>query len=728
MKRFASIILSKNYSFANEGLAYFFNDEKESINIGDVVLVPFGSKRLISGLVVDLYDESPNIEKIKEISRKLNVFFDKKYIDVAKDVSKYYFASLFSCIRLFIPNKIWSGEFKEKKDVFWSLSYNFDCSLVRGKNQLKIINVLNKKKQLEQSQLLEKSQASVSSLKNLEEKDCITKKEDIVCPETFEIEMKAFKVLSKEQTDVFEKLKLKNVSLLHGVTGSGKTEVFLHFFRWIFKKDSSAQNLFLVPEISLTPQMIEYFKKAFPKNIAVIHSKISEGEKCRIWLGIQRGEIKLVIGSRSSLFLPWKNLRSIIIDEEHEWTYKSEQTPRYNTKWIAEKILEKHKDNKKRFLILSSATPDVCDVYRAKTNEIQYLELKRRFGDIELPPVTIIDMRKEFLKKNFSPFSEYLTNRIKSTLEKKKQIILFLNKRGFSKSLQCKECGEIVMCPHCSVPLTHHKDVLKGKEKLICHYCFLVQEVLITCPKCSSYSINFKGSGTQKIESILETLFPNAKVLRADKDTTMSKDHFLSIYEKMKNGEADILLGTQMISKGLDLPNIDLVGVISADSGLHIPDFCAGERAFQTLMQVAGRTGRKNSGEVVFQTFQPFHEVIQSASLHNYEKMYQNEIETRKLLKYPPFSKLIKLIFTDYDKKIAMNEGQRMLKILKEKKEMLDLSPDTILSLSVAPAFVPKMHNKYHWHIIIRGDCPEKVLENVDLGKWRVDRDPILLS
>ena len=725
MKYYVQVVLAQSFPFIPDTLTYSFDDSKLQIQIGDCVKAPFGKKEL-DGIVVEFCDLSinnPYKSKIREIIAIRNEKIQSEIIHLCKNMAKYYFCSLSSCIRLFFPQIIWNRKYEEEYKTIWKISAH-EIPLLKGVKQQNIIQYLQKNKQTEQSLLLQETEASLSTLKGLEDKNIVKKQLDSIFKNEFLINKTHLKKLNEEQKQAFESLKTSQKSLIHGITGSGKTEIFLHFLVWIFENNKEAQSLILVPEIALTPQIIQYFQKIFPHKTAVIHSKVSDKERVRIWHEVQKGEIKLIIGSRSALFLPWKNLQAIIIDEEHEWTYKSDKTPRYHVKWVAENMINFYKNS---HLILASATPDVQSYYYALHGDYNLFELKNRAIGTLLPKVRIIDMKEEFLRKNFSPISEELDRKIKETLAKNKQIILFLNKRGFSQSIQCKECGEIVMCPHCDVPMTKHQN--EKTSKLICHYCFLVKEIPKTCPRCHSYSIQDKGLGTQKIEQELQVRYPKAIILRADKDTTTGKDDFEKIYQEMKDKKADILLGTQMIAKGLDLENVELVGVISADSGLHIPDFRSSEKVFQLLTQVAGRSGRHTKGEVVFQTFQPHHEIIQAASMHSYKNLYNQEIETRKLLNYPPFSALIKLTFTHPDKTIALKTSNNLYKHMKEE----NIKNSYNLQIRFAPSFIPKMHGKYYFHIILQGKSPEKILEDYLkntpklLNNWRIDRDPIIL-
>ena len=738
----AEVILSEYYQFIPHSLSYVFSSETFPLQKGDTVLVPFGKSKMIAALVIDITSIKNKKKNItyKSILKKLPFSLSSQYIDLASYISQYYFCPLQKCLRLFLPKDIWTGKYKEKEEFFFKISEDKtkeDFLHLKGSKQKDIIKTLKAHKELSQKQLQQETQASISSIHTLVTKSFLqqyTQKEKKL---PLVINHSAFHVLSQAQANALDHIKNNQKNVLYGVTGSGKTEVFLHFFRWIYENDPQAQNLFLVPEIALTIPMIEYFERAFPKQVVVIHSQISAQEKCKIWKKIAQGNIRLIIGSRSAFFLPFKNLHAIIIDESHEWTYCSEKTPQYNIKEVAEMFIDKTYQNnkndisfnsvsqKKIFLTLASATPDICDMYKAQTNtQWNLVHLEKRVHNIPMPKVHIVNMCEEFQRKNFSPISEMLDFEIQKSLKKGKQVILFLNRRGFSSGVQCQECGYILECQDCDIPLTYHKNKDNNIEKLLCHYCFLLKDMIYQCKKCSSQNIQLKGTGIQKIEEELHKRYPQANILRADKDTTRSKQHFTYIYQSMKSGSGDILLGTQIIAKGLHLENVDLVGVINADMGLHIPDFRSSERVFQLLTQVAGRSGRKNEGKVIFQTFQVDHEVIQAASLHNYFLIYNNEIKNRKLLKYPPFSSVIKLIFVHKDKEKCIEESQRLKKYfhtINKQKTIKHI-------ITSAPAYIPKIHKKYYWHILIRGPQPELFIDISQCKNWRIQRNPIFLS
>jgi primosomal protein N' (replication factor Y) len=529
-------------------------------------------------------------------------------------------------------------------------------------------------------------------------------------------------VLTENQKAAVEKIlnTTKKFSLIHGITGSGKTEIYLHLVEKYLEQDK--QCILVVPEISLTPQMINYFENIFGNKVAILHSRLTKKQRSLEWLKIYLGQASIVIGPRSAIFAPVKNPGLIILDEEHEFSYKQEQSPRYHALEVIKKIA-KFTDAK---VVFGSATPSVSTYYKATQGDYELIEINERIGDAKLPPVKIVDLREEFMKKNYSILSDDLQEKIQETLDDKKQTILFLNKRGAASAVVCRECGYMEKCKACDVPMTFHNSLPsenKFKPVLICHHCGLIGDVPLKCPDCSCVSIKYVGSGTQKVEQEVKQMFPDARIARVDKDTVAKRGSFEEIYNKMKSGEIDILIGTQMIGKGLHLPNVNLVGVILADIGLHFPDFRSSERTFQLLTQVAGRAGRtKTPGKVILQTYMPENDAITYSQTHNFKDFYKKEIDQRRELNYPPFSKIVKLTFVDEKAKTAMIEAKRIYEKLKEK-----IDPKTEINLY--PSMIFKLHNKFRWNVLIQGENPSKYLENLELPSiCRIDVDPISIS
>lgn len=515
----------------------------------------------------------------------------------------------------------------------------------------------------------------------------------------------------------------KNINLIHGVTGCGKTEIYLNLVEQFINEDYGA--IVMVPEIALTPQTVERFKGRFGDTVAILHSRLSDGERYDQYRKIKNGEYKVVVGARSAVFAPVKDLKLIVIDEEHEYSYKSESSPRYLTKDIA-----KYRINQTRgILVLGSATPSIDSYYKAQNGEYSLITIGERVKGIKMPKVKVVNMKEELLCGNKSMFSRQLYNSIKEELELKNQIILFLNRRGYSTFVSCRSCGYVCECESCSVTLTYHR----GNNKLKCHYCGREYEIPNLCPKCKSKYIKYFGVGTEKVQKEVEKYFPHAKILRMDVDTTRKKGSHEEIYQKFKNKEADILIGTQMVSKGMDFENVTLVGVISADITLNIPDFRAPEKTFQLLTQVAGRAGRgEKEGKVVVQTYTPEHYAIQCSMNHDYNKFYNIEIENRKLLNNPPFSRLIHVVLASED----LNLLEKNAKILSEKLKYEIKSKDVTM-LGPSPCHVLKVKDKYRWHIIFKGntedikntilDLLQKNMQNRNIG-FMIDVDPYTLT
>ncbi|NPV52844.1 MAG: primosomal protein N' [Firmicutes bacterium] len=448
--------------------------------------------------------------------------------------------------------------------------------------------------------------------------------------------------------------------LLHGVTGSGKTEVYLQAIAHVRELGRSA--IVLVPEISLTPQMVERFCGRFGDEVAVLHSRLSMGERFDEWRRIRRGEARIVIGARSAIFAPARELGLIIIDEEHEASYKQEEAPRYDAREVA-RVRARAES---AVLVLGSATPSVEAYHRAMTGEYAYARLASRISGRPLPAVHVVDLREELKAGNRTIFSRRLREAIASRLLLREQVILFLNRRGHSTFVLCRECGHVLKCPHCDVSLTYHAE----DAKMLCHYCDWEERVPDVCPRCGSIYIKYFGIGTERVEREVRSSFPGARVLRMDVDTTRRKGSHRRMLDAFRKGDYDILVGTQMIAKGLDFPGVTLVGVVTADTSLNLPDFRAGERTFQLMEQVAGRAGRGSvPGEVIIQTYSPDHYSIRFAASHDYEGFYHEEIKTREELAYPPFAHLIAITVSSPAEPVAAEVAQRLADALRGRLE-----------------------------------------------------------
>jgi primosomal protein N' (replication factor Y) (superfamily II helicase) len=486
--------------------------------------------------------------------------------------------------------------------------------------------------------------------------------------------------------------------LLHGVTGSGKTEVYLRAIKHVL--DTGKEAIVLVPEISLTPQMTSRFKERFGSLVAVMHSGLSAGEKYDEWRKIKRGEVKVVVGARSAIFAPFENIGIIILDEEHESTYKQDDTPRYHARDVAIKRSEYYNCP----VILGSATPSLESYARASKGVYTLLTLTKRPKEQALPTVKVVDMREELKMGNRSMFSLPLAEAIRIRLEKGEQIVLFLNKRGFSSFVLCRDCGTVVECPNCDISLTYHR----AHEQLKCHYCGHEERVPLVCPECKSEHIRFFGTGTQKAQEEIAKLFPEARVLRMDVDTTRQKGSHERLLRQFSEGKADILLGTQMIAKGLDFPNITLVGVLAADTTLHLADFRAAEKTFQLMTQVSGRAGRHElPGEVFIQTYSPEHYAIDLAKAQHYEPFYNMEMAARRQYGYPPFYFVTLVQFTHEDLLKVADFAEKGARYLKQ-----NLSADTVVIGPTASA-ISRVNNRYRYQCLIKYKKEPKLTETL---------------
>lgn len=509
------------------------------------------------------------------------------------------------------------------------------------------------------------------------------------------------------------------IFLLHGVTGSGKTEIYLRALKEVVRQGK--RGICLVPEIALTPQTIERFVSRFPGLVAVIHSDLSLGEQYDEWHRIDEGNCDVVIGPRSALFAPQPDLGLIIIDEEHEWAYKqSDKSPRYHAREAAIRLAELSG----AAVILGSATPDVATYYRGKQGIYQVIELKERVtpgGIVSLPDVDIVDMREELKAGNRSLFSCSLRESMREALTKREQIILFLNRRGTATLVKCRVCDFVMSCRHCSASLVYHA-VLK---KLVCHHCRYTSQLPELCPCCHSRQLKFLGVGTQRVEEEVGSLFPGARILRWDKDVAPGHKAYKELLDKFRNHQADILIGTQMVAKGLDFPQVTLTGVVSADTGLNIPDFRAGERTFQLLCQVAGRAGRGLvAGKVIIQTYSPEHYTIRAAANHDYETFYAQEIEYRRQLVYPPFSRLARLLFSHTNARVCQREAEKMCRSIVNERDRRGI-PD-LRVIGPAPAFVSRLRGHYQWQILVCGTAPVELLGDMAFPQgWILDIDPV---
>lgn len=720
----AQVIINSNVKNLNRIFDYNVPSEMQgTICVGDRVLVPFGNKKTYEeGFIVGLKENTQY--KVKDIAKiQEGIKLTEENIDLAKLMARRYFCNISDCIKLMLPpgtlNKNIDSRVKDKtlnfvylkKDIE-EIEEDIENKIIKSEKQKRVLNFLIQNEGIQTTELEIITDTTNAVLKALEKKEYIEIIEEKVERNPFlnkDIKHTKKLKLTEEQQNAFNKIDetINNNEnkefLLYGVTGSGKTEIYLQLIEKIIQKNKTA--IVLVPEISLTPQMVERFIARFgQEKIAVLHSKLSIGERYDQWNKIKNGECKIVIGARSAIFAPIQNLGLIIIDEEHDSSYKSETNPRYNAKELAGYMAKKNNIP----LVLGSATPDISTYYKAENNKIEMLKLTKRANESNLPKVEVIDLREELANGNRSILSRKLYQEIEENLKNKKQTILFLNRRGYSTFVMCRDCGYTVKCKNCNITMTYHIKT----NKLKCHYCGHEEKNLTECPECHSKNIKYFGTGTQRLEEDINKIFPEATTIRMDIDTVTRKNSHEEILNKFKNDNIDILIGTQMVVKGHHFPNVTLVGVIAADSSLYIEDYRANERTFQILTQVAGRAGReKLPGRVIIQTYNPDNFAIECSKKQNYDEFYETEIELRKQLKYPPFCDIISIGLTDTDNNKIKNVSEKLYNNISRtiKNEKMDFNIYKPL-----PCPIDKIKNKYRWRIILKGKLNNKIIDIIN--------------
>lgn len=655
------------------------------IEVGKRVLVPFGHQTL-EGFVIKIKKDSEynNLKSIIDVIDD-EVILNEELLSIGDYISKKTISSKIVSYQSMLPRALKANKKLKINKKYVTCIKLIDFNYI-GKNN-KQIEIIEKLK--ERPYLKSELKDYLSSLKTLIKLNVIEEyKEEVYRINNNVVEIDSHIILNKDQECAIKRVNESRNTfkpfLLYGVTGSGKTEVYMHMISDVLSRGKSA--IVLVPEISLTPQLVGNFKRRFGNNIAVLHSGLNDGEKYDEWRKIAKGEVSIAIGARSAIFAPFNNLGIIIVDEEHTPTYKQDNSPRYHAIDIALFRGKYHNIP----VVLGSATPSLESFTRAKMGIYELLSLPKRINN-NLPEVKLIDMASE-IKKGNRIISKELLFKLKDTLNNGRQAIILLNRRGYSTTVSCHACGYKVVCPNCDIPLTYHKK----SNTMKCHYCDYTTCKPLICPECHSEDINQFGLGTERLEEELKTLLPNSRIVRMDIDTTSRKGSHEHIFEAFKNHEYDILVGTQMISKGLDFANVTLVGVINGDASLNIPDFRSSERTFSLLNQVAGRAGRgSESGLVIIQGFNLTHYSILKAKIHDYEGFYDEEMKVRKILKYPPFYNItiIKIIGPDYD--ICMEEGNKVCTYLKKQvKDAIILGPSN--------CFIPKINNNYYIQITIK--------------------------
>lgn len=706
MKLYAEVIINSEALEIDRPFTYKVPEEfNNEIKIGQIVKVPFGKGNKTSeGFILNLKNDDNIKFKTKNIAAILvkDPVIDEDDINLIEFLREKTLCKYIDAFRLLIPVGIMKGAKAKKKKVI--VLKNEDLSNIKNPDGYKKIVEFFKTNsgKYTKSELINDHSISQYKLNKLIENEVLSIEEESVFRYNDRVYNKdSAKTLTIEQENIIREYINSDdkMFLLKGVTGSGKTEVYMKLVERVLLEGKSA--IILVPEIALTPQMIERFKGRFGVNVALFHSKLSDGERFDEWFRVKEGKAKVIVGARSAIFLPAKNLGLIIIDEEHENTYKSEQNPKYQTKEIAEYLSEL----KGCKVILGSATPSIETYYRALTGEMKLLELNSRVDNKPMPPMKVIDMRNELKGGNKSLFSRELFIAIQERLKRKEQIILFLNRRGFSTFVSCRSCGYVFKCDECDISMTYHKNGL-----LICHYCGKTKREPRECPKCHSKYVKFFGAGTQRVEEEVKKYFNNVRILRMDVDTTRDKHSYERIYNTFKNGEADILIGTQMVSKGLDFKNVTLVGILAADMSINIPDYRAAERTFQIITQVAGRAGRGDKqGEVLIQTYTPQHYSLQYAVNYDYEGFYEKEFTVRAMMKYPPFGKLLLINGTSKKEELLKNFMHKITMMIKPLVEScLDIE-----ILGPIPCMISKVKENYRWQIVIKGEFDSYFSKNI---------------
>lgn len=663
---------------------------QKEIKVGMKVIVPFGAQ-VLNGVILSLTDNKPQGET-KEIIRRENsdIVLNEEQIALAKFMQEKTFCPLITALQAMLPSALKIKDQKQnydKYDVYYSLNKDINevnKYIVANEKRFKQVAILE---ELMQGDVLKKELNS-SSTKTLREKGLIkeVKKEKFRLGKAKAIDNPT--VLNEEQQKAYEAVDLNkhDTYLLEGVTGSGKTEVYMHLIADVIARGKSA--IVLVPEICLTTQTVKRFYDRFGSEVAVFHSGLTPGEKYDEYKKIYAGKVKIVVGTRSSVFVPLENLGIIIIDEEHSDTYKQDTNPRYDAKEMALWRAQRHNCP----LVLASATPILESKARTIKGVYKLLTLKKRVNNMLLPRVEIVDMQKEIKEGRFL-FSNSLKEKIADRLNKKEQIILLLNRRGFATFVSCASCGYTYKCPNCDITLTYHKTT----NNLRCHYCGYAISKDKLCPKCHENSLNYLGVGTQKAQELLQELFPEAKIVRMDQDTTTKKGSYQKIIDDFADNKYDILLGTQMISKGLDFKNVTLVGILNADTSLNIPDFRANEKTFALLYQTSGRCGRaKKSGEVVIQTFNPDNKVLGYVKNNDYDGFFAYEMHIRHKLKYPPYTYMALVTIKSKDYDIASQRSNQIKKIIAEH------TCSSSILYGPTPASIFRVNNVYHFNITIK--------------------------
>lgn len=719
----AKVAVDNTFFSFDTDYSYFVPRDTE-IEIGCSVEVPFGrGNKLRNGIVVEL--NNLDAEDLKTIAKVGEKILSDELVELALWLKERCFCTTYDCLKQMLPRRFGSVKSKCERMVRLLTDDEAVLSCVTSKQRI-VVDLLLDVGTAGANEVCEFCSVGIGVLKTLE-------KHGIVELFQREVYRKPYKddsikdnskiILSDEQNKAYEAFSEMmsgngGTGLLFGVTGSGKTQVYLKLIEDAVNQSKDV--IVLVPEISLTPQVLNIFHSRFGDRVAVIHSELSLGERNDEYKRIDRGEAKIVIGTRSAVFAPVHNLGLIIMDEEQEQTYKSERTPRYNAKDVA----RFRAGYNNALFLMTSATPSVEAYSNAVSGKYKLCTIKERYGNSVLPEVITVDMKKESKNGNKSQISSVLKSSLIETVEDGKQAILLINRRGYNTFIACNECGHIITCPHCSISLTYHS----YNNRLVCHYCGYTQRLDNVCPECKSNSVRYSGSGTQRIEEEIIAQIPNARVLRMDADTTSTKFAHEKLFDKFAKGEYNILIGTQMVAKGLDFDNVNLVGVVNADSSLYDENYNAGEKAFDLITQVIGRAGRRDTkGKAIIQTINPDNEIIEFASNQDYVAFYENEIMMRKLMIYPPYCDIISVSFSGEDEnKVALcSKAFFDLLVQYNQNEYSELK---FVVLGPTQAKISKINNSFRYRIALKCKNSSKIRKMItniikDINKMSVYSD-----
>lgn len=696
----ATVAVENTFFSAGEDYDYYVPDEiANKISCGKRVVVPFGrnnTKRY--GIIIKLfYGLNSQLKEIISVDTKINSLTEEM-VSLAIWLKERCFCSTYECLRQMLPRG--TDKIKDKSTKMIRLLEDSTDAVKLTPKQKSVYGLLCDVGSASVNEVCEFCSVGKSVLDNLVkygvceyfEKEVYRTPYKNISKNGEMSPIKLSSVQKKAFDTYFKMLDTGGTGLLYGVTGSGKTQVYLRLIDETISRGKDV--IVLVPEISLTPQMLGIFHTRYGEKVAVMHSGLSIGERTDEYKRVDRGEAKIVVGTRSAVFAPVHNLGLIVMDEEQEHTYKSERTPRYNARDVAN---FRCRYNNALFL-MTSATPSVESYSAAVKGKYKLCEINERYGNSKLPEVVTVDMKKEIAAGNKSPISETLQKLIEDNLNNNKQTILLINRRGYNTFIACNSCGHVITCPNCSISLTYHS----YNNRLMCHYCGYSKPLDNVCPECGKNSIRYSGYGTQRIEDELTRLFPKASVLRMDADTTSAKFSHQKLFDAFSRGDYDILIGTQMVAKGLDFPNVTLVGVVNADNSLYDESYLANERSFDLITQVVGRSGRRDeAGKAVIQTINPFNEIIEYASKQDYKSFFQNEMALRKLLTYPPYCDIYFISFVCEDENKAALCAKAFFENLVELNRT-EFSDEKLIVLGPSPSKISKLKNNYRYGLTVK--------------------------